>query len=162
MCGQACGENGTLVYCWGQGCKLVQWFLENSMEIPSKIKNRTIIWFNNSTFGYIAKGNKIMILKRYVHSHVQFSCVRLFATPWTAARQASLSITNSQSSPKLLSIQSVMPSNHLILCHPLLRPPSIFPSIRVFSNESALRIRWPKGLEFQLQPFQWTPRADLL
>ena len=72
------------------------------------------------------------------------SCVQLFATPWTAACQASLSITNSQSIPKLMSIDSVMPSNHLIFCHPLLLLPSIFPSIRVFSNESALPIRWPK------------------
>ena len=78
-----------------------------------------------------------------------FSCVQLFATPWTAAHQASLSITNSQSLPKLMFIESVMPSNHLILCHPLLLP-SIFPNIRVFSNESALRIRWPKYFEFQL------------
>ena len=72
------------------------------------------------------------------------SHVQLFATPWTTARQASLSITNSQSLPKLMSIESVMPSNHLILCHPLLLPPLIFPNIRVFSNESALPIRWPK------------------
>ena len=84
---------------------------------------------------------------------VQFSSVqwlnhvRLFVTPWTAAHQASLSITNSQSPPKLISIESVMPSNHLILCHPLLLP-SIFPTIRVFSNESALRIRWPKYWSF--------------
>ena len=70
------------------------------------------------------------------------------ATPWTAARQASLSITNTQSSPKPMSIESVMPSNHLILCHPLLLLPSIFPSIRVFSNESVLRIRWPKYRNF--------------
>ena len=76
------------------------------------------------------------------------SCVRLFATPWTAARQASLSITNSQSLLKLMSIESVMQSNHLILCHPLLLLPSIFPSIRDFSNESALRIRWPKHWSF--------------
>ena len=75
-------------------------------------------------------------------------CVRLFATPWTAARQASLSITNSRSLLKLMSIESVMPSNHLILCHPLLFPPSIFPSIRVFSNKSVLRIRWPKYWSF--------------
>ena len=74
-------------------------------------------------------------------------CVQLFATPWTAARQASLSITNSQSLLKLMSIESVMPSNHLILCHPLLLP-SIFPSIRVFSNESVLCIRWPKYWSF--------------
>ena len=76
------------------------------------------------------------------------SRVWLFATPWTAARQASLSITNSQSLLKLMSIESVMPSNYLILCHPLLLLLSIFPSIRVFSNESALRIRWPKYWSF--------------
>ena len=75
-------------------------------------------------------------------------CVRLFATPWTAACQTSLSITNSQSSPKLLFIESVMPSSHLILCHPLLLLPSILPSIRVFSNESALHIRWPNYCSF--------------
>ena len=82
-------------------------------------------------------------------SSVQFSCchVRLIATPWTAACQASLSITNSQSLLKLMPIESMMPSNHLILCRPLLSP-SIFPSIRVFSNESALRNRWPKYWSF--------------
>ena len=73
-------------------------------------------------------------------SFQSFSCVRLFVTPWTTACQASLSITNSQSSLKLMSVESVMPSNHLILCHTLLLLPSIFSSIRVFSNESALRI----------------------
>ena len=72
------------------------------------------------------------------------SRVQLFATPWTAARQASLSITHSQSLLKLVSIESVMPSSHLILCCPLLLLPSIFPSITIFSNESALHIRWPK------------------
>ena len=83
---------------------------------------------------------------------VQFgrSSVWLFATPWTTAHQASLSITNSQSLPKLMSIESVMPSNYLILCHPLFLLPSIFPSIRVFSNKSALRIRWPKHWSFSL------------
>ena len=79
-----------------------------------------------------------------------FSHVRFFVTPWTAALQASLSITNSQSSLKLMSIELVMSSNHLILCRPLLLLPSIFPSIRVFSNESALRIRWPKYWSFSL------------
>ena len=69
-------------------------------------------------------------------------------TPWTAARQASLSITNSWSLPKPMSLESVMPSNHLILCRPPLLPPSIFPSIRVFSNESVLHIRWPKDWNF--------------
>ena len=75
-------------------------------------------------------------------------------TPWTAAHQASLSITNSQSLLKLMSTESVMPSNHLILCHPLLLPPSMFPSIRVFSNESLLRIRWPKywSFSFSISP----------
>ena len=77
-----------------------------------------------------------------------------FVTQWTAARQASLSITNSWSLLKLMSIQSVMPSNHLILCHPLLLPPSIFPSIRVFSNESVLHIRWPEygSFSFSISP----------
>ena len=76
------------------------------------------------------------------------SRVRLFATPWTAARQASLSFTISQSSHKLTSMKSVIPSNHLILCHPLCLPPSTFPSIRVCSNESVLHIRWPKYWSF--------------
>ena len=82
------------------------------------------------------------------------SRVQLFATPWTAACQASLSITNSQRSPKPMLIESVMPSNHLILCHPLLLLPSIFPSIRVFSSESALCIRWPKyrSFSFNISP----------
>ena len=83
-----------------------------------------------------------------------FSRVRLFATPWTGARQASLSITNSRSLLKLMSIESVTPPNHLILCCPLLLPPSIFPSIRVFSNESILLIRWPKywSFSFNISP----------
>ena len=82
------------------------------------------------------------------------SCVRLFATPWTAAGQASLSITISWSPPKTMSVESVIPSNHLILCHPLLLLPSIFPSIRVFSNETALRITWPKywSFSFNISP----------
>ena len=86
---------------------------------------------------------------------IQFSSVShvwFFATPWTAARQASLSITNSQSLVKLISIDLVMPSSHLILCHPLLRLPSIFPSIRVFSYESVLHIRWPKYWSFSISP----------
>ena len=83
-----------------------------------------------------------------------FSHVQLFVTPWTAVCQTSLSITNSWSLLKLMSIESVMPSNHLILCRPLLLLPSIFPSIRVFSNESALRIGWPKywRLSFNISP----------
>ena len=78
------------------------------------------------------------------------SHLRLFVTPWTAARQASLSITNARSLLKLIFIESVMPSNHLILSHPLLFLPSIFPSVRVFSNDSVLLIRWPKYWSFSL------------
>ena len=80
--------------------------------------------------------------------------IRLFVTPWTAAHQASLSITNSRSLPKLMSIESAMPSNHLLLCHPHLPQPSIFLSIRVFSNESVLHIRWPEywSFSFSINP----------
>ena len=87
------------------------------------------------------------------------SCVRLFVTPWIAARQASLSITNSQSSPKLTSIESVMPSSHLILCRPLLLPPPVPPSIRVFSNESTLRMKWAKywSFSFSISPSKEYP-----
>ena len=87
------------------------------------------------------------------------SCVRLFATPWTTAHQASLSITNSRSLPKFMFIEFVMPSNHFILCYLLLLLPSIFPNIRVFSNESALRIRWPKywHFSFNISPFNEHP-----
>ena len=110
------------------------------------------------------------LCERFMHTHkckcrlkasissVQFSSVtshvRLFATPWTTVCQASLSSTNSQSLPQLMFIESVMPSNHLILCRPLLLLPSIFPSIKVFSNESALRIRWPKywSFSFNISP----------
>ena len=96
-------------------------------------------------------GKEIMKNKKGAQS---LSRVWLFATPWTAASQASLSITNSQSLPKLMSIESVMPSNHLILCHPLFLLASIFPNIRVFSNESALHIRWPKywSFTFNIKP----------
>ena len=90
------------------------------------------------------------------------SCVRLFATPWTAARQASLSTTNSQSLLKLMSIESVMPSNHLILCHPLLLSLSIFPSIRVFSNESVLCIRWPKCWSFSFNISSFNEYSGLI
>ena len=94
-----------------------------------------------------------MCLVAQFSSVQSLSHVRLFATPWTAACQASLSVTNSQSLPKLMSTESVMPSNHLILCHPLLLS-TIFPSIRIFSNKSALRIRWPKywSFSFSISP----------
>ena len=87
-----------------------------------------------------------------------FSHVRLFANPWTAGRQASLSVTNSRSLLKLISIELVIPSNHLILCHPLLFLPSIFPSVSVFSNESVLCIRWPKYWSFS---FNISPSNEL-
>ena len=95
------------------------------------------------------------ILDICISSVQSLSHVRLFATPWIPARQASLSITNSQSLLRFMSIESVMPSNHLILCHPLLLLPSIFTSIRVFSNESALPIRWLKNwsFSFSISPF---------
>ena len=88
-----------------------------------------------------------------VHS---LSRVWLFVTPWTAAHQASLSITNSQSLLRLMSIESVMPSNHLIFCRPLLLLPSIIPSIRVFSNESVLHIKWPKDCSFSFKLNEWS------
>ena len=111
-----------------------------------------------------------MVMSQFVYLLVSFYCwiyyivqfssfrslshVQLFVTPWIAARQASLSITNSRSLPKLMSTESVMPSYHLILCSPLLLLPSVFPSIRVFSNESALCIRWPKywSFSFNISP----------
>ena len=93
-------------------------------------------------------GVGVRFMREGISSVQSLSCIRLFATPWTAAYQASLSITNSWSPPKPMSIVSVMPSNHLILCRPLLLLPSIFPGIRVFSNESALCIRWLKYWSF--------------
>ena len=98
--------------------------------------------------------------KPKMHSSVQsLSRVQLFVTPWTAAHQASLSITNSQSSPKLMSIESMMPSSHLILCCPLLLLPLIPPSIRVFSNESIFHMRWPKyqSFSFSISPSKEHP-----
>ena len=98
--------------------------------------------------------SSLWILYFQCSSVQSLSRVRLFVTPWTAAHQASLSITNSQSPPKLMSIESVMPSSHLILCCPLLLPPSVFPSIGVFSNESVLHIRWSKywNFSFNISP----------
>ena len=93
----------------------------------------------------------------FISSVQLLNWVRLFVTSWTAAHQASLSITNSRSLLKLMCIESVMPSNHVILCHPLLLLPSVFPTIRVFSNESVLRIRWPKYWSFS---FSISPSND--
>ena len=98
--------------------------------------------------------SRVFLIFYWLLSSVQLlSCVWLFANPWTAACQASLSITNSRSLLKLMSIESVMPSSHLILCCPLHFLPSIFPSTRVFSNELALHIRWPKCWSFSIGTF---------
>ena len=112
-----------------------------------KSMDNNLVW--TSLIFPLAYCSQYIHMYSHVISSVQLiSPLRLFATPWTAARQAFLSITNSQSFLKLMSVQLVMPSNHLILCCPLLLLPSIFPSIRVFSNESVLRIRWPKYWSF--------------
>ena len=146
-----------------------------------KSRNKTTIWPSNPTSRHILQGSQNW--KRHMYSNVQFnsvqfssfqslSRVQLFTTPWITARQASLSITNFQSPSKPMSIESVMPSNHLILCRPLLLLPSIFPSIRVFSNESALHIRWPKYWSFSFNisptsehpdwsPLEWTGSISL-
>ena len=108
-----------------------------------------------SSNSFFYSRNYLLSSSIYKFSSVQYlNHIRLYSTPWTAACQACLSITNSQSLPKPMSIESVMPSNHLVLCHPLLLLPSIFPSIRVFSNESALCIRWPKywSFSFNISP----------
>ena len=133
---------------------------KNKKKVPKQIKLFLQI-------GFFPQKTSLQLLKQHLHyqllhfytpreilfivsvSSVQSpSHVRLFATPWIAARQASLSITNSWSSPRLMSIESVMPSSHLILCHPLLLLPPIPPSIRVFSNELTLHMRWPKYWSF--------------
>ena len=103
---------------------------------------------------YLCKDSQLLLGYMCLSSVQSLSRVRLFATPRTAAHQASLCITNSRSSPKLMSIESVMPSNHLILHHPLLLLPSNFPSIRVFSNESPLCLRWPNywSFSFNISP----------
>ena len=123
------------------------------VQIPRSLL--AVQWLELCTF--TAKGpGSIPVWGTKIPNAVQFSpvallsCVRLFATPRMAACQASLSITNFQSLLKLMSIESVMPSNHLIFCHPLFPQPSIFPSIRVFSNESALHMRWPNYWSFSL------------
>ena len=114
----------------------------------------SIIWTWIKIWTLYSLLSLIFILALLIYSLIQsssvqsLSCVWLFVIPWTAARQASLSITNSQSLLKLKSIELMMTSNHLILCRPLLFLPSIFPSIRVFSNVWALRIRWPKDWSF--------------
>ena len=115
-----------------------------------------LLLFRKSTKNHICVNilNTSYQATKQVQKFQSLSHVWLFVTPWIAARQVSLSITNYRSLPKLMSIESVMPSSHLILCHPLLLLPSIFPSIRVFSDESTLRIRWPKywSFSFSISP----------
>ena len=101
---------------------------------------------------HVTLPNILKMSFQYVSSVQLFSCVQLFVTPWPAACQVSLSITNTWSLLKLIIFELVMPSNHLILCRPLLLLPSIFPSIRVLSNESLLLIRWPKYWSFSISP----------
>ena len=121
--------------------------------------------FNMNYLNYIISGNFLQVVSPGKYASVQFSSVQLlshvqlFETSWIAARQASLLITNSRSSPKLMSIESVMPSSHLILCHPLILLRSIPLSIRVFSNESTLHIRWPKywSFSFSINPSKEHP-----
>ena len=127
---------------------MIIWMLAIWSPIPLPFLNPACI-SGSSQFTYCWK-----ILTTTLSSVQLLSRVQLFGTPWIAARQASLSITNSKSLLKLMSILLLMPSNHLILCGPLLLPPSVFSSIRVFSIELVLRIRWPKhwGFSFSIRP----------
>ena len=142
------------------------WKRGNEKNRSNLGENSTLYLYLNINFIFISSNGSSLpkdeqeVIQLYIHfiitlwsCLVQFSSVtqscRLFATPWTAARQASLSITNSWIPTKPMYIESVMASNHLILCCPLLLQPSIFPSIRVFSNQSALPIRWPKYWSFR-------------
>ena len=126
------------------------------MMFIAVVVNHYMARIGSAVFVNSSLSKNIFLVFDQFSSVQSLGCVRLFATPWTAAFQASLSITNSQSLTKLMSIESVMPSNHLILCHPLLLLPSIFLSIRVFSDEPGLGIRWPKywRFSFQRQYFQ--------
>ena len=120
---------------------------------------KTHYYLKQNSFTYSITTEHLIYDRHSYQSDQSLSRVRLYATPWIAARQASLSITNSRSSPILTSIESVMPSSHLILCRPLLLLPPIPPSIRVFSNESNLRMRWPKygSFSFSIIPSKEIP-----
>ena len=121
-------------------------------------KNKKKLWISSNWVWHSEDYKKeleiiwklLICIRHQIRSDQSLSRVRLFVTPWITAHQVSLSITNFWSSLRLMPIESVIPSNHLILCHPLLLLPPIPPSIRVFSNESTLHMRWPKVLEFQL------------
>ena len=150
----------TLPASWGTSMQVKKQQLELDMEqwTGSKLGKDYVkaVYYYLLFFFHLAL--LICMLSSLQFSSVQWlSHVQLFVTPWTTAHQASLSITNSQSLPKPMSIESVMPSSHLILCHPLILLPSIFPSIKGFSNESALHIRWPKYWSFR---FSITPSNE--
>ena len=140
-------------------------FWGRSLSLGPTLIQEDFIWDHHLNYiykgPYSKRGHILRLLVTTALRSVSSSlrCVRLLATPWTAARQASLSITKSRSPPEPMSIESVMPSNHLILCCPLLLLPSIFPSIRVFSSESALHIRWPKNWSFS---FSISPSSEHL
>ena len=120
----------------------------HDITIKCNARNWASSWILKGSFKRHSPSWTWMIHYVIFRSVQSLSCVRLFANPWITARQASLSITNSQSSLKLMSIESVMPSSHLILCRPLLLLPPIPPSIKVFSSESTFRMRWPKYWSF--------------
>ena len=144
-----------------------QLFIGVILQLLSKrrIKVKTSSIQSFFTFVHIKTTRFSHFFRLFPYAIVQsLSRVQLFATPWPAAHQASLSITNSRSLLKLMSITLVMSSNHLILCHPLLFPPSIIPRIRVFSNESVIHIKWPKywSFSFSISPSNEYSRVDFL
>ena len=186
---QACGHCSIFHVCWHIECSTIKassfriW--NSSAGVPSSPLALLIVRIPKAhltshsktsgsrwgiTLSWLSRSIRPFLYSSSVYFSFQFSSVnslshvRLFVAPWTAAHQASLSITNSWSLLKLMFIELVMPSNHLILCHPLLLLPSIFPSIRVFSNESGSSHPVAKVLEFQLQhqSFQWIFRIDFL
>ena len=139
-CTECSSLNIQRAYLWYHSLTLISVWLKFYLQVSIGLRSSGIL----ASLIFPGFFFLLLIISFYFSQSVQsLSPVWLFETPWTAAHQSSLSITNSCSLLKLMSIESVMPSNHLILCHPLLLLPSIFPSIRVFSNESVLCIRWP-------------------
>ena len=152
------GQNRTLVHCRWE-CKSVQPLWNVVWQFLKTLRQKFHLTLQFHTWVHIWKKTTTQKLIQNISSVQSLSHVRLFVTPWIAAHQASLSITNSWSLLKLMSIESVMPSSHLILCRPLLLLPPIPPSIRVFSNEPTLRIRWPKywSFSFSISPSNEDP-----
>ena len=134
--------------------RVVRWHVLQTLGKHSYRLRASDLELRSEMFPAISINKDVTVISHSVQFRTSVVCVQLFAIPWTAAHQSSLSITNSQSLLKLMSSEPVMPSNHLILCRPLLLLPSIFPSIRVFSNESVRRIRWPKywSFSFSISP----------